>query len=77
MNIKLLTFGIITEILDDDIISFETIKNTDDLILYLEKKYPNIKNLHYKISINQEIINSNTSLKNNDEIAILPPFAGG
>ena len=77
MNIKLLTFGIIKEIINNDSLDFEAIKTTDDLTRFIENKYPKIKDLSYQISVNQELISSNTALNNGDEVAVLPPFAGG
>ncbi len=77
MKIKLLTFGVINEIVENKQISNEQIKSTDDLIIILENKYPEIKNLNYKISVNRKLINGNTILNDNDEVAVLPPFAGG
>ena len=43
----------------------------------LENQYPEIKNTTYSFAINQTLSLSNIELKNNDEIALLPPFAGG
>ena len=77
MNIKLLTFGIIKEIMENDKTDYKSVKTSDDLIRLIENKYPKIKSLNYQISVNQELINSNTILNNNDEVAVLPPFAGG
>ncbi len=77
MKIKLLTFGVINEIVENKQISNEQIKSTDDLLIILENKYPEIKNLNYKISVNRKLINGNTILNDNDEVAVLPPFAGG
>ncbi|MBL4652895.1 MAG: MoaD/ThiS family protein [Flavobacteriales bacterium] len=31
----------------------------------------------YKVAVNQKIVTENIQLKDNDEIAILPPFSGG
>ena len=43
----------------------------------LEEQYPELKNTTYSFAINQSLSQSNEVLKNNDEIALLPPFAGG
>jgi sulfur-carrier protein len=43
----------------------------------LEDHYPEIKNTTYSFAVNQSITKSNIELNNNDEIALLPPFAGG
>ena len=43
----------------------------------LEEQYPELKNTTYSFAINQSLSQSNEALKDNDEIALLPPFAGG
>jgi molybdopterin synthase sulfur carrier subunit len=48
-----------------------------DLKSELETIYPEIKNLHYSVAINQSMSTENTNMKANDELALLPPFAGG
>ena len=49
-----------------------------DLIAELYSKY-DFGQLHLKFALNKEIVQSpnNVRLKENDEIAVLPPFAGG
>ena len=39
--------------------------------------YEKLNVMNYKIAVNQTIVSSDLGLNNNDEIAILPPFAGG
>ena len=52
-----------------------------DLISGLESGYPAIRELIQKkkvlVSVNQEIAHEETSINDSDEIALLPPFAGG
>lgn len=52
-----------------------------ELIARLEAQYPKIGELiHQKrvlISVNQEIAHSETEIHDGDEVALLPPFAGG
>ncbi|MEO6308078.1 MAG: molybdenum cofactor biosynthesis protein MoaE [Nitrospiraceae bacterium] len=52
-----------------------------DLISGLESGYPAIRELIQKkkvlVSVNQEIAHEETSISDSDEIALLPPFAGG
>lgn len=43
----------------------------------LEKRYPDIQNITYSFAINQSMAKGNETLKENDELALLPPFAGG
>ena len=51
--------------------------NLDLLTLELEGEYPKLKDLNYKFAVNQTLVATNITLKENDEIALLPPFAGG
>ena len=43
----------------------------------LESQYPKIKLLAYSFAINQVIATDDKILNENDELALLPPFAGG
>lgn len=43
----------------------------------LKDKYPMLKELPYNIVVNHEVAPSNLELQLEDEIALLPPFAGG
>jgi len=77
MKIKVLLFGALSNIADKSILYIENVIDTESLVLNLEKDYPKIINRKYKISVNQNIINENYVFKENDEVALLPPFAGG
>ncbi|MDT0676679.1 MoaD/ThiS family protein [Autumnicola musiva] len=50
----------------------------DDVLKELHLKY-DLREIPVKLALNQEIINSTegVQLKSDDELAILPPFAGG
>jgi MoaD family protein len=52
-----------------------------DILNQVEKEVPKIREIIREgrtlISINQEMADENTVVRNGDEIAILPPFAGG
>ena len=77
MKIKVLFFGVIGEITQKQEEIFDNIKNTQEFIIYIENKYPKLKDFNYQLSVNQSIIISNEKLNDNDELALLPPFAGG
>ncbi len=47
-----------------------------DIKAYCLDKYQSMKNLTFQIAINQ-VLTTEGSLKEGDEIAILPPFSGG
>lgn len=52
-----------------------------DLVALLDAKHPQIGELIHKkkvlVSVNQEIAHEDTEVKDGDEVALLPPFAGG
>ncbi len=52
-----------------------------DLIAEIERRHPEVGELIRKktvlVSVNQEIAHEETELKEGDEVALLPPFAGG
>ena len=77
MEINVLVFGQITDITGKGSLKFSDVKDTDELILQLKNKYPQLQPLEYSIAVNKKMIHDNTLLKNNDTVAILPPFSGG
>src|SRR5438445_11930316 len=56
-------------------------KKLEDLVGLLDKEYPAMAELVHKkkvlISVNQEIAHPETLIQEGDEVALLPPFAGG
>ena len=56
----------------------QSVKNVVELV---NKRYPKIGELIYKkkilVSVNQEIAHEDTKVQEGDEVALLPPFAGG
>lgn len=53
-------------------------RTIDDLRQKLEKQYPDLESLAYVIAVNQTVIGTGLlTLSENDELALLPPFAGG
>lgn len=56
----------------------QSVKNVIELV---NKRYPTIGDLIYKkkilVSVNQEIAHEDTKVQEGDDVALLPPFAGG
>ena len=56
----------------------QSVKNVIELV---NKRYPKLGELIYKkkilVSVNQEIAHEDTKVEEGDEVALLPPFAGG
>ncbi len=58
-----------------------SLKETNTTVAFLksvmETNYPDLKKTNYTIAVNQAIAGTDVSIQNHDEIALLPPFAGG
>ena len=80
MKYTLKYFGLIKDItkLDVEIIELDDLKLTlNDVKGTIENKYPDLRQTLYSFAINQRLVTDNMALQANDEIALLPPFAGG
>jgi molybdopterin converting factor small subunit len=77
MQVKVLFFGVLSEVAGSDIRHYQDVKSTDDLCHRLLDEYPEIEHYSYRLSLNNEIIESDMPLNDGDEMALLPPFAGG
>ena len=77
MNNKVLFFGILEDVVGSKEIIISNINSSDELIKRIKYLYPELGNKTFQVSVNQQLINTNTTLNNGDEIALLPPFAGG
>lgn len=51
--------------------------SVQNVINELEQHYPAIKKIQYSIALNKYIAVPQATVKENDELALLPPFAGG
>lgn len=77
MQIDVKYFGMLAEITGCDSEKVESeIQTVADLQKVLLGKYPDFKNKDFRIAQNQELVALETKLTG-QEIAVLPPFAGG
>ena len=76
MSLKVIMFGKLVDIAGNSV-SVDEVKDTNSLVNILNKTYPALANTKYVIAVNKKVINQNTMLDNNSEIALLPPFSGG
>lgn len=56
------------------LVSSSSIKELKDVLLH---KYPKLKPMNFKIAVNQNVVENDFDLIGSEEIALLPPFAGG
>jgi sulfur-carrier protein len=74
---KILAFGMIAEYVGSDAIEIDLPKDLNTLRLELLKKYPELHHKQFMIAVNRQKTDHNISLTQADEVALIPPFAGG
>ncbi len=77
MTVEVLAFGQIAEITGKNSWQESNISSTDELIEVLQKIYPSLHTITYKIAVDKKIIRQNTFLQPNSIVALLPAFSGG
>ncbi|WP_316758285.1 MoaD/ThiS family protein [Pedobacter aquatilis] len=77
MEIQIISFGKISEFIDNQNIDIDSINDTDGLKLYLEQLFPNLVGMKYKLALNKNLVQHNLEIHERDTIAIMPPFSGG
>jgi molybdopterin converting factor small subunit len=76
MNITVLFSGVLAEVAQTSVKHYRDVNSFGDLKLRIEDDFPEMIYYNYRISVNQEIINNEPSLKDGDEVAFLPPLTG-
>jgi molybdopterin synthase sulfur carrier subunit len=77
MTIRVLFFGVLAEVAQTGFMRYSNVHSFDDLRLRIEDDFPEMAHYNYVISINNELVNDNPVINDGDEIAFMPPFAGG
>jgi molybdopterin converting factor small subunit len=77
MKVKVLFFGVLSEITGAGIKFYNDVKSIEHLRQRVSDDFPETIHYRFKVSLNNEFINGDSELKDGDEVAFLPPFAGG
>ena len=77
MAVKVLFFGILAEVTGADCKHYHGVKSVGELMLSIKDDFPELEHYNFRISLNNDIINNDPLLSENDEVALMPPFAGG
>lgn len=77
MKITILAFGQVAGITGNKLALDEEVHDSDSLNTLLHQRYPTLSSLTYLLAVDKEIVTSNTLLKENATVALLPPFSGG
>ncbi|HXD91915.1 MAG TPA: MoaD/ThiS family protein [Bacteroidia bacterium] len=77
MEITVLFFGELAEVAGANKMAVQNMSDTQSLTEWMVEKYPALKNRTYRLAVNKEVISEKRNLNNGDEVALLPPYAGG
>jgi len=77
MKIEVRLFGIFNEHADSSKLYFEDTPDTNSLIKRIFINYPSLEKTSFSLSVNHNIIRTNTLLADGDEVALMPAFSGG
>ena len=77
MQIRIMIFGQLTEIINSSTLTLEDIVDTNSLVDELKKLYPARAASKYIMAVNKQTVMANTVLKEDSTVALLPPFSGG
>lgn len=77
MQVKVLFFGVLTEVTGTNIKNYRDVKSVGDLKIRIQDDFPEVVHYNFRVSVNNEIIENDPKLNDGDEVALLPPFAGG
>lgn len=77
MEVNIIAFGKIADLLPSRAWKMEGISSTSALREKLEKDYPDLKGLPYLIAVDKQIAAGDQPLSPGAEVALLPPYSGG
>lgn len=77
MQVRIMIFGQLTDIINNSTLILADIADTNSLVNELNKLYPALADSKYIMAVNKQTVITNTILKEDSIIALLPPFSGG
>lgn len=77
MSIQVLLFGSLADVVGKSVVFVDDCKDTQSLKDKLTKEYPPLNNCAFLISVDRKLIKKNQPIELGNEIALLPPYAGG
>ena len=70
-------FGVLAEVTGTSRKHYRDIVSFNDLKRKIEDEFPSLIHYNFRLAVNNEIITEAPEIKDGDELAYLPPFAGG
>jgi sulfur-carrier protein len=76
MAVKIQLYGQLKQIAGSSEILLD-VKDTDELKRLMGRRFPNLHDIHYLIAVDRIIVQNNTAINEEKELALLPPYSGG
>jgi len=77
MTVKVLFFGVLAEVTGTNCKHYDEVKSLSALNRLIQDEFPEIVHYDFRVSVNNELIDNEPALNDGDEVAFMPPFAGG
>lgn len=77
MNIQVIFFGSLADIVGRSKLIINDCIDTNSLKVKMISQYPQLNNCVFLISVNKKLVKNNHQLEQGNKVAFLPPFAGG
>ena len=77
MQVRVLIFGKLVDIVKSTTLTLSDIADTNTLVNELNKQYPALPHSKYVMAVDKKTIIANTVLEEESTVALLPPFSGG
>ncbi|MCX6225932.1 MAG: MoaD/ThiS family protein [Bacteroidia bacterium] len=77
VKINLIFFGSVMDITGINAETIDAPATVNELNELLIARFPKLSVISYRFSVNRQLTTDNRQLFDGDEIALLPPFAGG
>ncbi len=77
MEVNVLFFGVLADVAGTTLKHYGDVQSFNDLKHRIGDDFPELFHYNFRIAVNNEIIDNDPVLAQGDEVAFLPPFAGG
>lgn len=74
--VRVLYFGVARDVTGREHEEFDA-DDIHALRKQLIERYPGMQAVYYRLALNKKLVEQENALKDNDIVAILPPFSGG
>jgi sulfur-carrier protein len=76
-KMNIMVFGQLEDITGSSVVAVANVADTESLLNKLYVQYPLLKEKKFLVAVNKKIITEKTTIGEQAEVALLPPFSGG